>query len=653
MPISCQTCRDNLPRLLEPQPDAGDGVSAPVSPGDAPVSEPAAAASVSEAVAAPPHAELESHLANCADCARELALLRNITATLRDLPLQPAPADLRARIRTQLTQLQTAGSATTTTLPADGNHTAPPVPIVTSQTGRRIRPQWLDFFRQPARVAWTGGVALAAFMLVVAVARREPASLYAPPSSYSTDAARDERAQNPPPAQTASGTAAKAKPSQPPAVGSAARRSTAKALPAETAAATRPQRPPQLPANRNGTVAGAGSARQVEADPRHPSPPLRVAEPGAAPKPREAAPSSPAAGPAPLQKAQNDETSAAITESGERESRQQLRQFEVGPRANTQANARAQAQAQAQAQARVAIRAPAARVPALGKRRSAPAPAASPPSFFARLEMLPRDADARAMSLNFPPPSAAPPMGAPAGGTAGLGAIRPSAAGAGGAAPASASAAGAAMENTGNKTSQAHESGRGAPGGVPGAAGVPAPPAALAPSRGATRARGEAPAQPLAPASPVAQRKTQGAKQDAAQGAGGAVERALHAGAMATRAGGVRRARLRVVPTSDAARARVRVVLPPGWRFADASSMGSMSSAGRGAARIVWMGSARRGQATEIALSFIAPPGLATVRVALQELSASSGLQTSGLQRGARGDVWKTLNEQAVTITIR
>lgn len=167
MSISCQQCRERLGELLdafpEPTPTLGR-VSSPLPDATAsPQSAPIEAAS-----SEPSLPELALHIESCAQCKSDLAILSAARETLRALPMQTAPPDLRARVRTQL-QSEMANSTFTATstgaqpLPASENHTT------SNRRNQSILEKWQaacrGFFRRPASVAWAGGLALAAFTI--------------------------------------------------------------------------------------------------------------------------------------------------------------------------------------------------------------------------------------------------------------------------------------------------------------------------------------------------------------------------------------------------------------------------------------------------------------------------------------------------------
>lgn len=110
--ISCRDCRERLSDLLEDDFSSGEAST---------------------------RAELRSHLESCAECRREWELMRTVRAQLRAFAAVDAPADLRARVRSQLVN----DRATTTSATA---------------TRRPLH---------PARLAWSGSALLAACCLLL------------------------------------------------------------------------------------------------------------------------------------------------------------------------------------------------------------------------------------------------------------------------------------------------------------------------------------------------------------------------------------------------------------------------------------------------------------------------------------------------------
>jgi hypothetical protein len=159
MPISCETCREALHSHLADfiAPKSGE---APVL-ATAPIQE---SAPEGAALSSTRRSEIEAHLTQCADCARELALLRGVTVELHSLPAVPAPLDLRARIQAQIaSEVQAA-----------------PQPVATRATANQKRNSaaswfglWRDFWRRSARVAWAGA-ALTGLLLLLAIQTNLP-----------------------------------------------------------------------------------------------------------------------------------------------------------------------------------------------------------------------------------------------------------------------------------------------------------------------------------------------------------------------------------------------------------------------------------------------------------------------------------------------
>jgi hypothetical protein len=149
---------------------------------------------------------LHAHLDECADCARDLALLRATRETMRSFVAPPLPADLRERIRTQIEQeaiLPEAASPEAAVLEAQSSEESTPAadgdafPALQSRPSTyreasEIHDLWkscVRFFRRPANTAWASGLALAACCLVlVARPRPENGAEPAPPDDITTHA---------------------------------------------------------------------------------------------------------------------------------------------------------------------------------------------------------------------------------------------------------------------------------------------------------------------------------------------------------------------------------------------------------------------------------------------------------------------------------
>jgi hypothetical protein len=177
MPISCETCRETLHSYLADFIETKNG--------EAPAGVPALAQTSIEAskqeatpLSSTQRGEIETHLAQCSLCSRELALLRGMTTELHNLPSVPAPPDLRARIQSQLASEVRAA--------------AQPIATREQTTGRNAPPSWIqrwrDFWHRPTRVAWAG-VALTGFLLLLATQSNVPF-----PSSGSDSAPTPESA---------------------------------------------------------------------------------------------------------------------------------------------------------------------------------------------------------------------------------------------------------------------------------------------------------------------------------------------------------------------------------------------------------------------------------------------------------------------------
>ena len=97
-------------------------------------------------------AAISSHIADCAQCAAELRQMRAAHRTLRSLPLQSAPGNLRARVRAQLETATQAATATSAIAVA---------PVRNSASGeslwQRMQRGWNNVWNRPARTAWMGG----------------------------------------------------------------------------------------------------------------------------------------------------------------------------------------------------------------------------------------------------------------------------------------------------------------------------------------------------------------------------------------------------------------------------------------------------------------------------------------------------------------
>jgi anti-sigma-K factor RskA len=112
-----------------------------------------------DAISGPDRERFERHLAGCADCAQEIASLREATALLGTAAAEPMPAGLKDRV-------MAAAAATRPEPPAEPASAARPARTrrPTRAAGRRVRSlAW------PGRLALGAGAAAAAAVLVVAV----------------------------------------------------------------------------------------------------------------------------------------------------------------------------------------------------------------------------------------------------------------------------------------------------------------------------------------------------------------------------------------------------------------------------------------------------------------------------------------------------
>ncbi|HEX8833691.1 MAG TPA: hypothetical protein VF719_05795, partial [Abditibacteriaceae bacterium] len=144
MSISCETCREYLPLLSELP--AGESLKnlAPL---------------VAGVDGAPSPSLIESHLATCADCSRELAFLSSIRREVTAIPTMAAPSELRSKIRARLQQEAEAAPANL------GITAAAPVMITPKPKQVSSLERWTQgfssFFRRPSNVAWASSAALA------------------------------------------------------------------------------------------------------------------------------------------------------------------------------------------------------------------------------------------------------------------------------------------------------------------------------------------------------------------------------------------------------------------------------------------------------------------------------------------------------------
>jgi anti-sigma-K factor RskA len=110
-----------------------------------------------DAVSAPDRERFEAHLAGCAECAREIASLREATAMLGAAAAEPVPAGLKERI-------MAAAAYTRQQPPADETE---PVPLARGAWERAGT--WFRSLAWPGRLTLTTAGALAAAVLAVAV----------------------------------------------------------------------------------------------------------------------------------------------------------------------------------------------------------------------------------------------------------------------------------------------------------------------------------------------------------------------------------------------------------------------------------------------------------------------------------------------------
>ena len=162
MSVSCELCREHLGEVLEAEirqaasPLHTASLTLPTQPEIASANG-AAANNLSIAkedaeLSDAEFAAISKHIADCAQCVSELRQMRAAHRTLRSLPLQSAPANLRERVRIQL---ETATKAETTT-------SAIAVAPVRSSAydenlWQRTQRGWSNLWNRPRRTAWMGG----------------------------------------------------------------------------------------------------------------------------------------------------------------------------------------------------------------------------------------------------------------------------------------------------------------------------------------------------------------------------------------------------------------------------------------------------------------------------------------------------------------
>ncbi|MDF2439934.1 MAG: hypothetical protein JWN98_918 [Abditibacteriota bacterium] len=178
MSISCQQCRERLGELLDaPANFISPAVETPAT-GEAAASLPLETTALTsiEAIfdSGSPKAEfseLTQHIESCPACRSDLTILRTARETLRALPLQTAPLDLRARVRAQI-QSEALATPAATAQPLGVQQVATTIPQPRPQNSAQSTlsgwiEAWRHFFRRPASVAWASGLALAAFTVFV------------------------------------------------------------------------------------------------------------------------------------------------------------------------------------------------------------------------------------------------------------------------------------------------------------------------------------------------------------------------------------------------------------------------------------------------------------------------------------------------------
>lgn len=175
MSISCQQCRERLGECLDAFPNPLSSAEAAPATLDVAAS-PQIAATQSASPAADLY-ELTHHIESCAQCRTDLTILRAARETMRALPMQTAPPDLCARVRTQiqseLATSQIAGmQAAGTQQTVAATDRQPRVNRSSQSTLGGWQEAWRRFFRRPASVAWASGLALAVF--TVFVVQRNP-----------------------------------------------------------------------------------------------------------------------------------------------------------------------------------------------------------------------------------------------------------------------------------------------------------------------------------------------------------------------------------------------------------------------------------------------------------------------------------------------
>jgi hypothetical protein len=136
---------------------------------------------------------LKAHLEECAECAGTLSLLRATRSVMQGFKAPPVPNDLRERIRAAIEEAPTPQTTpahetndsslkestpvtTDTTASSPVSIASPRVPIRHENSENSEMSEFWEncvrFFRRPSNVAWTSGLALAAFCVLL-VARPE------------------------------------------------------------------------------------------------------------------------------------------------------------------------------------------------------------------------------------------------------------------------------------------------------------------------------------------------------------------------------------------------------------------------------------------------------------------------------------------------
>ena len=115
------------------------------------------------------NADALAHVATCDECRHALALLRAARDEMRSFPTVAVPSDLKARIRAQLATAPTQMAAAPSPPPVEIKRV---VPEVSSFTFRNERMQFMDYLQRPSNLAWSGGLVLGLFCIMVLVGPR-------------------------------------------------------------------------------------------------------------------------------------------------------------------------------------------------------------------------------------------------------------------------------------------------------------------------------------------------------------------------------------------------------------------------------------------------------------------------------------------------